>query len=42
MQTIKFLRNFFTKGFKIHSRFYRILSDFFKNLKFSKFRFFKI
>jgi hypothetical protein len=43
MQTIEFLRNFFTKGLEIHSSFYCVFLDFFfKILKISISQFFKI
>jgi hypothetical protein len=39
MQTIKFLRNFFTKGIEIHSSFYHIFLVFFsKEIKFKIFK----
>jgi hypothetical protein len=39
MQTIEFLRNFFTKGLEIHSSFYHIFLDFFQIFKIKIFNF---
>jgi hypothetical protein len=38
MQTIEFLRNFFTKGLEIHDSFYRNFSSFFKKIRISNFK----